>query len=66
MKHIGRAGRCRCGNRVGSVEEKPVRLRAGFSLDKLEDRLEAPSGEQPEVARRVGVGTVTVPLDIME
>ena len=32
----------------------------------LEDRLEAPSGEQPVGARRFGVATVTVPLDIME
>lgn len=66
MRRVVRAGRCRCGNRVGSIEERPARSCAGLALNKLEDKLETPSGEQPEVARRVGVATVTVPLDIME
>lgn len=35
---------CRCGNRVDSAKEKPTRGRAGFSLDKLEDRLKTPVG----------------------
>lgn len=35
---------CRCGNRVGSIEEMPARSCAGLALNKLEDKLETPGG----------------------
>lgn len=44
MRRVVRAGRCRCGNRVGSIEERPVQSCAGLALNKLEDKLETPSG----------------------
>lgn len=54
-------------NRSYTCQKKsPHVIVRALRYTSLENRLEAPSGEQPVGARRFGVATVTVPLDIME
>ena len=54
MRRIVRAGRCRCGNRVGSPKERPAR--SARALHQIKFGLEAPS--RADSIRTVCIGSL--------